>query len=238
MMQMKPKAGMHDLDKETSGYQTEADGGKADEAPTPIETPAPPASSQTDQGNITDKAETSAEALVADEPSLEAQLEAKIREAKENYDRFLRISADFDNFKKRSARELEDFRKYANEAILRELLPVVDNLERALDVPVEGDTDGALREGIELTLKEVLKVLERFAVRPIEASGKPFNPAFHEAMMQEETDLFPDNTVLREFQKGYTIHDRLLRPAMVIVAKAAARGQVAPSDGDTTEAQS
>jgi molecular chaperone GrpE len=238
MMQKKQKAGMHDLEKETSGYQAEADGGKAHGAATPLEAPAHPTSSQMDQGNVVDKAETSAEALVAEEPSLEAQLEAKTREAHENYDRLLRISADFDNFKKRSARELDDFRKYANEALLRELLPVVDNLERALDVPVEGDADGALRQGIELTLKEVLKVLERFAVRPIDASGKPFNPAFHEAMMQEETDLFPDNTVMREFQKGYTIHDRLLRPAMVIVAKAAARGQVAPPAGDTTEAQS
>ena len=237
-MQMKQKAGMNDSENETIGFQAAAEEGKAHEAATQLETAVPPAASQTDQGSVMGKAETSAEALVAEEPSLEAQLEAKTREAKENYDRLLRVLADFDNFKKRSARELEDFRKYANETLLRELLPVVDNLERALDVPVEGDTDGALREGIELTLKEILKVMDRFAVRPIEASGKPFNPAFHEAMMQEETDILPDNTVLREFQKGYTIHDRLLRPAMVIVAKAAARGEVAPPAGDTTEAQS
>ena len=170
--------------------------------------------------------------------SLNEQLEAKHREAAEHYDRLLRVSAEFENYKKRSLRELEDFRKYANENLLRDLLPVVDSLQRALEVEIGSETDVGFREGIELTLREMLKVLERFAVRPIETAGKPFDPNFHQAMMQEETDQVPENTVIREFQRGYTIHDRLLRPAMVIVAKAAARDQDNTPAGDTTEAQS
>ncbi len=158
-------------------------------------------------------------------PDLAEALAAKSREAQENYDRMLRVSAEFENYKKRMLREWEDQRKYANENLLRELLPVVDSLERALAVEVGGEVESGLRAGIELTLKEMLKVLERFAVRPIEAEGQPFDPNFHQAMMQEETDQMPENTVLREFQRGYTIHDRLLRPSMVIVAKAAAGGQ-------------
>ena len=140
--------------------------------------------------------------------------------------------------KSEALRELEDFRKYANENLLRDLLPVVDSLQRALEVEIGSEKDHGFREGIELTLREMMKVLERFSVRPIETAGKPFDPNFHQAMMQEETDQVPENTVIREFQRGYTIHDRLLRPAMVIVAKAAARDQDNTPAGDTTEAQS
>jgi len=150
---------------------------------------------------------------------LEAKLEAKEQEAKETYDRLLRVSADFENYKKRSAREMEEFRKYANQSLLKEMLSVIDNLELAINSSNgEKEADKNLIDGLNLTLNEILRVLEKFNVKPIEAQGKTFDPAFHEAVMREETDDFPEKTVVSEFQKGYLIHDRLLRPAMVVVA--------------------
>lgn len=171
--------------------------------------------------------------------TLAEDLEAARREAKESYDRLLRVGAEFENYKKRASREVEEFRKYANEQLLRELLPVIDNLERALAV-CDAEADGAagIRQGVELTLKDMYKLLERFFVRPVEAEGKPFDPAFHEAMMQEPTDEVPENTVVRSLQKGYTIHDRLLRPAMVVVAKASPPAGGASPAADATDAQS
>ena len=150
---------------------------------------------------------------------LQAKLESKEEEAKETYDRLLRVSADFENYKKRSTREMEEFRKYANQSLLKEMLSVVDNLELAISSSNnEQESDKNLIEGLNLTLNEILRVLEKFNVKPIEARGKTFDPAFHEAVMREETDDFPEKTVISEFQKGYLIHDRLLRPAMVVVA--------------------
>ena len=153
----------------------------------------------------------------------EAKLETSEKAAEEAYDRFLRVSADFENFKKRSARELADFRKYANEALIREMLPVVDNLERAIASMVDNASASSFIEGVDLTLKEILKVFEKCVVKPIDAIGKPFDPTFHQAVMQREADDKPENTVLEELQKGYTIHDRLLRPTMVVVSKTAAK---------------
>ncbi|MBW1647458.1 MAG: nucleotide exchange factor GrpE [Deltaproteobacteria bacterium] len=169
---------------------------------------------------------------------LEALLEAARNEARENYERLLRVSAEFDNYKKRSAREVQEYRKFANESLLKELLPIIDSLERALAVPAEAQNEKGLREGLDLTLKQIHKLLERFGVSPIEAEGQPFDPAYHQAMMQEQSDEVPENVVLRQMQKGYAIHDRLLRPAMVVVAKAAAKGGESPPGADTAEAQS
>ena len=150
---------------------------------------------------------------------MEARFEAKEEEAKETYDRLLRVSAEFENYKKRSAREMEEFKKYANQSLLKEMLSVVDNLELAITSSQDGKTaDKTLIEGLNLTLNEILRVFEKFNVTPIEAKGKTFDPAYHEAVMREETDDYPENTVISEFQKGYLIHDRLLRPAMVVVA--------------------
>jgi len=151
---------------------------------------------------------------------LEAKLNAKQEEAEETYDRLLRVSAEFDNYKKRSTRELEDFRKFANQSLLKEMLSVVDNLELAIHSADENQThESSLKAGLDLTHREILRVFEKFQVTLIESKGKAFDPTYHEAVMQEETDEFPENTVITEMQKGYLIHDRLLRPAMVVVAK-------------------
>jgi len=150
---------------------------------------------------------------------METRLESVEQEAKEAHDRFLRVSAEFENYKKRSAREMDEFRKFANESLLREMLTVVDNLERALNSSNnDNQANSHIAEGVDMTLKEILKVFEKFNVKPIEALGKPFDPNFHQAAMREETNERPENTVLNELEKGYMIHDRLLRPAMVVVS--------------------
>lgn len=159
-----------------------------------------------------------------DDSALDNDIQEKLASAQEELrearDRVLRVSAEFENYKKRSAREMASHRKYANETLVKALLPVVDNLELAIRSAKEnGKADDGLLEGIEMTRKEILKVFEKFGVTPIEAEGKPFDPSVHEAAMQESSETFPDNTVIREFQKGYMIQERLLRPAMVVVSR-------------------
>lgn len=136
-------------------------------------------------------------------------------------DRVLRLSAEFENLKKRKQRELDDFKKFANEMIFKSLLTVVDNLERAISAAEENSADDSLLEGVKLTHKDILKIFETFHVKPVEAQNQPFDPNFHQAVTQEETDDFPDNTVTTVLQKGYLLHDRLIRPAMVVVSKKA-----------------
>ncbi len=168
------------------------------------------------------------EAEAAEEDSvdlLKQALETEKQKAAETHDRFLRVSAEFENYKKRTQREISEFRKYANESLIKEVLPVVDNLERAIaSSTTDEKAKNRVVEGVDLTLKEILKIFEKFGVKPIESLGKTFDPSFHQAVMQEESLDKPDNTVLNELNKGYMIHERLLRPAMVVVSKAASTG--------------
>lgn len=171
-------------------------------------------------------AENQSSAKIAALEALNQELE---KEVEANYDRFVRATADLENYKKRTSREMSDLRKFANENILKEMLSVVDNLQRAIESGAQNEGDKKkLLEGVEITLKDVLRILERYGVKGFESIGEDFDPAFHQAMMQEQTDKYPDNTVLNEIQKGYTIHDRLLRPAMVVVGRN-------PSDVKTEE---
>ncbi|MEA1967939.1 MAG: nucleotide exchange factor GrpE [Thermodesulfobacteriota bacterium] len=152
--------------------------------------------------------------------------EIKIKELEDEVtagkDRILRLSAEFENYKKRTSKEIVDFRRFANESILKNLLTVVDNLERAILSSKDETDKSVVVEGVEMTLKEILKLFETFNVKPVQAYGNPFDPAFHQAVTQQESDDHPDNTVITELQKGYLLHDRLIRPAMVIVSKAPA----------------
>ena len=151
--------------------------------------------------------------------TVEDRIQVAEAEARQNYDRLLRVSAEFENYKKRSQRDMEEYRKYANEAILADLLSVMDNLERALDSGKASKTpDNNLIEGVDLTLNDLVKIFERFSVTPIDAMEKPFDPNFHQAVMKESSADHPENTVIREFQKGYLLRDRLLRPSMVVVS--------------------
>lgn len=153
--------------------------------------------------------------------ALELKLQLAEQAAAQSHDRLLRASAEYDNFKKRAQREAEEFRRFANETLIKELLPVVDNLERAVESSgASKDGGNGIVQGVEMTLREINKVLERFNLKAIESKGQPFDPNFHQAVLQEESDAQPDNTVLKEMQKGYLLHDRLIRPAMVVVAKA------------------
>lgn len=150
---------------------------------------------------------------------VQAELEARETENKETYDRLLRVTAEFENYKKRMSREMEDFRKYANQSLLKEMLSAVDHIELAIQAAsAPAGANAGMVDGLKLTLKEFLRILEKFGVKPVEAVEKPFDPQVHEAVMREPCDRLPENTVVREMQKGYTIHDRLLRPSLVVVA--------------------
>jgi molecular chaperone GrpE len=152
--------------------------------------------------------------------ALEKEAEFAKQEAQENYDKYLRVFAEFDNYKKRSNREMNHLRKYANEALLSDMLTVVDNLERAIDsLNDHAENTSSIVEGVRMTLGGILDLIEKHHVAPIESLGKPFDPQFHQAFQQEESEDHPSNTVLKEFQKGYLLHDRLLRPSMVVVSK-------------------
>jgi molecular chaperone GrpE len=150
---------------------------------------------------------------------LQDKLQEKTKEAEDNYTRLLRLAADMENLKKRQERERADLLQFANENLVKELLPVVDNLERALEHGRQLQAPAALLEGIEMVYHGFLKALERFGVTPFDSVGQPFDPTFHNAMMQEETPDFPDCSIIKEVQKGYLMNQRLLRPAMVVVAR-------------------
>ncbi|MDM8517738.1 nucleotide exchange factor GrpE [Desulfobacterales bacterium HSG16] len=163
---------------------------------------------------------------------LAVNLEKSEKEVVKAQDHLMRVSAEFENYKKRSLRDFEGFKKFANESLIKDLLPVVDNLQRALESSESNESpDNGIIEGVSLTLKEILKLLEKYSVRQIEAVGTAFDPNLHEAAMQEEVEDKPHNTVLKEFQKGYTMHDRLLRPAMVVVSKAKSNGNESEKNG-------
>ena len=131
----------------------------------------------------------------------------------------MRLSAEFDNYRKRKQREIDEFRKFANETIFKQFLSVVDNLERAI-VSAETNKDlDTLLEGVKMTHKEILKVFQDFNVKPVKAENQSFDPNFHQAVTQKETDEVPENTITDVLQTGYLLHDRLIRPAMVVVSK-------------------
>jgi len=136
-------------------------------------------------------------------------------------DRYLRLAAEFDNFRRRNLKERQDLHNYANESLVKELLPAVDNLERAVvhgrKEEQRADSENLL-QGVELTYRSLVQILGRFGVVEIEAEGKPFDPQVHEAVRRVATNEHPPGTVLEVYQKGYLLKDRLLRPAMVAVA--------------------
>ena len=154
-----------------------------------------------------------------DVAELHRQLEEKTKEAEENYVRLLRLAADMENLKKRQERERAELLQFGNENLIKELLPVVDNLERALDHGRQLLAPEALLEGIEMVYQGFLKALDRFGVTPFDSVGQHFDPARHNAVMQEEAPGVPDCRVTKEVQKGYLMNQRLLRPAMVVVAR-------------------
>ncbi len=147
------------------------------------------------------------------------KLKEKEKEAQENYDRWLRAVAELENYKKRMTKEKLELSKYANEQLIKEILPIVDNLERAIEHSSNPNDSKALDDGIKMTAKQLITVLEKFGIKRIEALNEPFDPNYHEAIMQLETQKHEENIVLRELEKGYILHDRLIRPSRVAISK-------------------
>ena len=143
-------------------------------------------------------------------------LDAK-NELTEQKDKFVRLQAETDNFRKRLSREKEEFSQYANERLFKELLPIFDNFERALEDP--SSDIKSFKEGLEMILKQFSSFLEKEKVEPIEAIGKKFDPMIHEVLTSEESSENEENTIISQFVKGYTINNRVIRPSQVVISK-------------------
>jgi molecular chaperone GrpE len=160
---------------------------------------------------------------------LQLALAAKAEEVKVLNDKYLRLAAEFENYKRLIQRDQRDQIRFGNEQLLKELLPVVDNLERAIKSSREGGSSDVLIQGVDLTLKQLTGALTRFHVVPVETVGRPFDPATHQAVASVASDKVPDQHIVDEFQRGYLLHDRILRAAMVSVS--AGRADGAPETG-------
>lgn len=151
---------------------------------------------------------------------LKGDLEAKRKEAEENYNKYLRACADIENLKKRLEKEKADCVAYANEGFISELLPVIDNFERALAHANGGEeTMESLRSGVRLILDQMSSAVKKFGLEEVKSMGEKFNPSVHHAISEEEAEGAGPGTIVREFQKGYFLKGKLIRPAMVAVAK-------------------
>ena len=154
-------------------------------------------------------------------PEQLAELKAQAARAHENWDRLLRTTADFDNFKKRAAREKQEAVKYANEGLLQKLVPVLDSLDMALAAAQATGPDAtqSLQAGVGMVCQQLKTALAEAGLEELNAVGKPFYPNFHEALSQQESPGVPEGHVVQQVRKGYKLRDRLLRPASVVVAK-------------------
>jgi molecular chaperone GrpE len=204
----------------------------------PDDTQVPPDAAADEQRAVPDGAEA-ASAAAGDEPQKLAMLQAQLEESfkrsretndrlKDTHDRLLRTAAEFDNFKKRATKEKEDVQRFGIERLLKDFLPVMDNLERALDHAEQHDPRQVI-EGVRLVQKLFETTLAKHGVTGFSALGKPFDPSVHEALMQQESDERP-GTVISEMAKGYKLNDRLVRPAAVVVAKPRTPAQAPSAD--------
>jgi molecular chaperone GrpE len=178
--------------------------------------------------DVEDQVETAEEQAVEElsvedalQASLIADLAAAQKEVSELKDQMLRVQADAQNIRRRAEADVEKAHKFGQEKFSRELLSVLDNLERALAASPEDEATKSLRDGIEMTLQGFTSTLGKFNVEVIDPQGETFNPEYHQAMAMQENADFPPNTVMAVMQKGYSLHGRLLRPAMVMVSKGA-----------------
>jgi len=149
----------------------------------------------------------------------EDELEKMKQELDQKNDMMLRIAAELDNYKKRVAKERESLIKYAAQEIIQELLPILDNFERAVESASKSNDFDSFFEGVKLVSKQIYDILEKRGVKQIDALGKTFDPNFHEAVMQINSDDYPINVVAQELQRGYILNDRVIRPSMVAVSK-------------------
>ena len=185
---------------ETENARAAADGGETAEPLVPIET-----------GTVT--------------PEQLEELKGRAEKADEHWERLLRTTADFDNFKKRAAREKQEAIRYANEGLLEKLVPVLDNFDAAISAAQNNSADGAqsLQTGVAMIFQQLKKVLTESGLEEVDAAGETFDPNLHEAVSQQESSDVPEGGVLQQLRKGYKLRDRLLRPATVVVAKKPAK---------------
>ena len=174
---------------------------------------------EVDSSIPTEESEVTVEEPIILEPieALEKELQETKYELDEQKDKFIRLQAETDNFRKRLSREKEEFSQYANERLFKELIPIFDNFERALEDP--SNEIKSLKEGLDMILKQFNTFLEKEKVEPIKAIGEKFNPEFHEALTSEESNDHEEDTIISQFVKGYKINNRVLRPSQVIIAK-------------------
>jgi molecular chaperone GrpE len=186
---------MKDTQENVQTEQAAATGAKTEQAPTNAAEPPPGADME--------------------------QLQKQAAKAAEHWDRLLRTTADFDNYKKRAAREKQEAVKFANEALLEKLIPVLDSFEMALNATksADGEASRALEKGVELVFVQLKQVLKEAGLEEVEATGAAFDPNLHEAISAQESADVPEGNVLHQLRKGYKLRDRLLRPASVVVAK-------------------
>ena len=177
--------------------------------------------------------------ITASDEHLQQQLAEAEAKAKEHWDQLLRVKAEQENLRRRHEREVENAHKYALERFVQDLLPVIDSLEMGAEAAAgEGATLEKVREGTELTLKMLLSTIERFGIQAVHPEGEPFNPEYHQAMSMLESPEHAANTVMNVMQKGYTLNERLIRPAMVVVSKgssAAAQEEAEAEDANLDE---
>jgi len=186
---------------ETESVSAETEAAPAAPAATPEATPAPEPAALT--------------------PEQIADLQTRAAKAQENWDRLLRTTADFDNFKKRAAREKQDAIKYATESLLQKVIPVLDNFEMAIAAAQNSSTADlkSVRDGVAMIHSQLKNTLTEAGLEEVDATGKPFDPNVHEAVSQHESAEVPEGHVLQQLRKGYKLRERLLRPATVVVAK-------------------
>ncbi|MBN2983286.1 MULTISPECIES: nucleotide exchange factor GrpE [Cohnella] len=172
---------------------------------------------QPEQAEADRTAEPEAAETAANEE--DSRIQELQRQADDNYQRFLRAQADFDNFRRRTLKEKEELSKYASAKLIGELLPVVDNFQRALKAGGEATDDGALSKGIEMIYRQLSQVLENEGLKAMEPVGQPFDPEVHQAIMQVESEEYGEGIVVEVVQTGYMLKDKVLRPAMVKVSQ-------------------
>jgi molecular chaperone GrpE len=170
-----------------------------------------------------DKSEVAEQPATAEmTPQQLTELQSRAAKADENWERLLRVTADFENFKKRAARERTEASQFANASLLQKLLPILDNFEmaQAAAQTTQGDNKlASLQTGVAMIQQQMKSALAEAGLEELDASGKAFDPNFHEAVSQQETDTVPEGHVVQQLRKGYKLRERLLRPATVVVAK-------------------
>jgi len=183
----------------------------------PLNTPAPDEAAETAEPTAAPESVEAAEISAAEIEELKKQA----AKAAEHWNSQLRTTADFDNCRKRVARERQDLLKYATEGMMQKLIPVLDNFDAALAAAsnAEGDAAKSLQTGVAMIHQQLRGALTESGLKEIDANGQPFDRNFHEAVAQEATEAVPEGLVVRQLRRGYQLHDRLLRPASVVVAK-------------------